>query len=200
MNREAEGSLAGWGLRDIAIATLSAVTVLGLAQWQAATSSTLSQIVGAVVGFVIGYVLCYIVHEWGHLIGARITGSAMPLSRYSSPLIGHFDITAHSRGQFLALSWGGVVGYVAVGTLLVAAYFIDYRGVVSGGLAVAGLAFNVQSLSVDLPQIVRVHRLQLAGSEIVETNRSGASGETILKRTAQSWALLALALTAWHLT
>lgn len=194
------GSLAGWGLRDVAIATISAVAVLGLAQWQAATSSTLSHIVGATIGFIIGYVLCYIVHEWGHLIGARTTGAAMPLSRYASPLIGSFDIPAHSRRQFLALSWGGVLGYVLVGTLLVTSYFIDYQGTVSGGLAVAGLAFNVQSLSVDLPQIARVHRLKQSGDDIVVTNRTGASGKTILKRTGQSWSLLALALAAWHLT
>lgn len=200
MSDAAGGSLAGWGLRDIAIATVSAVTVLGLAQWQAATSSTVSQVAGGVIGFIIGYVLCYIVHEWGHLIGARVTGAAMPLARYASPLIGHFDITSHSRRQFLALSWGGVSGYMLTGTILVAAYFSDYQGTVSGGLAVAGLAFNAQSLSVDLPQITRVHRLRQSGAEIVETNQAGASGKTILKRTGQSWLLLSLALAAWHLT
>lgn len=200
MKAETGGSLAGWGLRDLSIMTISAAIILGLGQWQAATASTTSHIVGAAAGFVIGYVLCYIVHEWGHLIGAKLSGSVMPLSRYSSPLIGSFDIYAHNRRQFLAMSWGGIAGYVLVGALLVTLYFVDYRGTVSGGLAVAGLAFNVQSLCVDLPQIVRVQRLQQSRSDIAETNRTGASGAVILKRTGQSWAALALLLALWHLT
>ena len=146
---------------------------------------------GAVaVGFVVAYVLCYATHEWGHLIGARLTGARMPLNRYSSPLIGLFNPACHTRRQFLALSWGGVAGYTLVACASVGVWASADLGLAGVGLAVGGLAFLTQSLAVDLPQIWKVS----AGADATETNRDGTAPALILRRTWQCWTLLAIAL------
>ena len=120
----------------------------------------------------------------------------MPLLPYRSILIGLFDPGTQSRQQFLWLSWGGVIGYAAVTIITLIVYFRGGLGLAGTGLAVGGLAFLVQSLSVDLPQIFKV----MGGADMAETNAAGAHPKVIVKRTWQSWSLLALALIAWNLT
>ena len=151
---------------------------------------------GAALGFIGAYMLCYIYHEWGHLIGARITGSDMPLNGYKGALIGRFDIKNHTVRQFLALSWGGVIAYGMTALITVLLYGLTEHSWVGAGLAVGGLAFVSQSLSVDLPQIWKV----MHGADAAETNASGASAQVILRRTWQSWLALTAALIAWNLS
>ncbi len=187
-------TLAGWVLRDLALVLVFALLGWALTSWYTATGWVLAAIAGAVTGFIATYAICYAVHEWGHLIGARATGSHMPLNGYGSALIGSFDIAAHSERQFLALSWGGVAGYLLVATIAVSLYVtlpLDWFG---AGMAVGGAAFVVQSLAVDLPQIFKV----LAGDDPLTTNARGASGAVILRRTAQTWLPLAALLMAWN--
>jgi hypothetical protein len=169
--------------------------LLGLAAWHGADGSLAAGIVAPALGFVAAYVLCYVYHEWGHLIGARLTGAAMPLAPYAGALIGYFDIQAHGRRQFLWLSWGGVIAYLAVMTVALSVYLHGGLGPAGAGFAVGGLAFVVQSLAVDLPQIVRVTR----GDDMARTSAEGANARIILRRTWQSWLVLAGVLIIWNL-
>ena len=68
-------------------------------------------------------------------------------------------------------------------------------GTVGGGLAVGGLAFLVQALAVDVPQILKVQR----GADALKTNQTGATGAIILRRTWQTWIPLTTLLGVWHL-
>ncbi len=169
--------------------------LLGLAAWHGVESSAAAAVVAPPLGFLAAYVLCYIYHEWGHLIGARLTGAAMPLAPYAGALIGYFDIQAHSRRQFLWLSWGGVIAYLAVMAVAIFVYLHGGLGPAGAGFAVGGLAFVVQSLSVDLPQIVKVAR----GEDVAKTSAEGANARIILRRTWQSWSVLAGVLIIWNL-
>jgi hypothetical protein len=187
-------TLAGWIIRDVLITSGLAAMLLGLAAWHEAEGSLAAALVAPALGFVAAYVLCYVYHEWGHLIGARLTGAAMPLAPYAGALIGHFDIQAHSRRQFLWLSWGGVIAYVALMSIALSVYLHGGLGPAGAGFAVGGLAFVVQSLSVDVPQIVRVMR----GDDIARTSAEGANARVILRRTWQSWLVLAGALIVWN--
>lgn len=191
----ARPSLAGWIVRDAALTALVAALLWGLSLWVEQAPSMASKVFAPSLAFVAAYALCYVYHEWGHLIGAKLTGAHMPLAPYAGVLIGSFDIRAHSRRQFLALSWGGVAGYGQTLAVALAVYSSGVLGLAGAGFVVGALAFNVQSLSVDLPQIVRVQR----GADIAQTVAAGASAQTILRRTWQSWSLLALALVAWNL-
>lgn len=140
-------------------------------------------------GFVACYVLCYVVHEWGHYLGARLTGIKMPLSPYTSAFLGQFHIQDYDKRQYLWLSWGGDIGHVLV-TMLACLIYLWSPGMATGAFAVGGLAFTVQSLAVDQPIIWRV----TYGADIESTTAEGASPQVILKRTWQTWIPLALLL------
>ncbi len=187
-------TLTGWVFRDFSILAVFSLLLAVLGSWHAASPGWLSYALGAGVGFVAAYVVCYVSHEWGHLIGARSSGADMPLAPYRGVPIGYFDVTRHTQTQFLALSWGGVIGYLVIAGISVALYFGLGARPVTAGLAVGGLAFIFQSLSVDLPQIFKV----LKGADPLETNKTGASAAVILKRTWQSWLVLAVLLVAWN--
>jgi len=188
-------TLLGWFIRDASITVIAAGLLWGMAMWHAAAGSWLSALVCAPIAFILAYALCYIYHEWGHLLGALGSGGSMRTSPYKGILIGTFNIADHTTRQFLALSWGGVLGYLSVASIAVTLYFTQSLGLVGAAFAIGGLAFVVQSLSVDLPQIVKVSM----GAEPQATNAAGASGQVILRRTWQSWTLLTLVLLAWNM-
>ncbi len=187
-------SLLGWVLRDASITSVLALILWGCTHWYAASGSWPAAAVSATAGFIAAYVLCYVCHEWGHLLGALGTKSTMPLNPYAGAAIGRFDISSHSTRQFLALSWGGVAGYIFFAAITLVLYAWAKLAWVGAGLAVGGLAFVSQSLSVDLPQIWRV----MGGADAAQTNASGASAKVILQRTWQSWLALAAALVAYN--
>ncbi len=187
-------TLTGWLVRDLVILLLILAICSGLTLWQQSSPGVLSATLSAVIGFISAYVLCYIVHEWGHLIGAKLADAHMPLYGYKGVLLGQFDPAKNSTKQFLFLSWGGVVGYTLVAAICLAAYFGSAIGYVAAGLAVGGLAFIVQSWAVDLPQIFKV----MGGADPAQTNREGASGQVILRRTWQTWLPLAAVIILWN--
>lgn len=172
-----------------------AAALWGLSLWQGRAPSMVSTVLVPSLAFIAAYALCYVYHEWGHLLGARFAGACMPLLPYAGALLGSFDLEAHSRRQFLWLSWGGVAGYVLTLVLALALYSAGTLGLAGAGFAVGALAFNVQSLSVDVPQILRVQ----GGADIVQTTAEGGNARTILRRTWQSWSALALVLVTWNL-
>ena len=187
-------SVAGWLLRDSCIAGGLFLLLWVAQQWYQASAAILAAMVGAFGGFITAYVICYILHEWGHLIGARLTASHMPLNNYTNPGIGRFDPTAHSTRQFLALSWGGVAGYCLASIGFAALYFSQSLDWVAAGLIVGGFAFVTQSLAVDLPQIWKV----MQGGDPLQINQQGATAEIILRRTWQTWIPLVLVLVVYN--
>jgi hypothetical protein len=61
----------------------------------------------------------YLAHEWGHLLGAHLSRSAVSLP--DSPLsvfLFRFDTGRNGRSQFLAMSLGGFVASALVAALL----------------------------------------------------------------------------------
>lgn len=178
----------------MAILVTAGLVLSELHTWQQNTTSTPLAVSASVVGFIFTYVLIYIAHEWGHWIGARLTRSDMPFAPYRSPLIGYFDTGKHSSAQFLSLSWGGVFAYLGA-SASTAFIFFGTPSPLTAGMVVAGLAFTVQSLAVDLPQIIKVHR----HADPQTTNQAGTMPNLILKRTWQTWLPLAAILLIWNL-
>lgn len=187
-------TLLGWLLRDTLLIGLFAGLLILLNLTEYRTGWSALTVIAGVLGFIAAYVTSYAVHEWGHLIGARLTGSEMPLRPYTGALIGHFAIEQHSVRQFLWLSWGGIAGYLLVLIVVLQLYFAVYPTGGTVGLAIGVLAFSSQSLAVDLPQVLRVQR----GEPPTVVSASGASRKIILRRTAQSWTVLALVLLVWN--
>lgn len=186
-------SVRGWLARDLSIYMICAV-ILGIVH---SASFTLSQWLlypSLLIAFLLTYGLIYIAHEWGHWLGTVATAGEMTLAPYKGILIGYFNPASHTRAQFLAMSWGGVAGYVTASSVAVLGYTLS-PSPLTAAVATAGLAFTVQSLAVDLPQILKVH----AHADPLETNRAGTEPRLIVKRTVQTWIPLGLLLALWSL-
>ncbi|MBH80139.1 MAG: hypothetical protein CMQ49_06490 [Gammaproteobacteria bacterium] len=186
--------MKGWIVRDLVITCIVTTLLWTIHAWHSGSGVWIAALASCLLGFLGGYVLCYVYHEWGHLIGARLAGGQMPLAPYAGPIIGLFDLNRHSRRQFLFLSWGGVLAYVSIMVITLVTHFAGLWGLAGAAFAVGGLAFVAQSLSVDLPQIVKVMR----GANIQATSAAGANAQVILRRTWQSWIPLALAIAAYN--
>ena len=77
----------------------------------------------AVAAGVAAPTVAFLLHEWGHLAGAILSGGvARPPAHLASPFLFNFDCEASDRRQFLAMSIGGyaasAVGLVAILSLI----------------------------------------------------------------------------------
>lgn len=103
-------------------------------------------------------VVGFLLHEWGHLGGAWISGSAfvLPASPFETPFLFRFNNVRNSRGQFCAMSLGGFASSLLfVAFLLLAAP----RGLLASHVAQALTAIGVLATLVsEVPGLVRVMR------------------------------------------
>ena len=66
-------------------------------------------------------VLCaYLLHEWGHLLGAVVSGSRvhLPSGPLSSPFLFRFDVSRNTSRQFCSMSLGGFAASLIVLALM----------------------------------------------------------------------------------
>ena len=99
--------------RDLAIVGV-AVFAWQLAAPLSAGSGAISDATGVLLGLLLG-ACAFLVHEWGHLLGALATRSAVqPPASLRSPFVFTFDSRANSRRQFLAMSFTGFAATAAV--------------------------------------------------------------------------------------
>lgn len=175
--------------RDLVIVLIASALAYGLHVWHDAASSWASLTVAWSVLFIVGFLLVYLAHEWGHYLGARLAGADIPLGPGTGLFLGLFDPAAHSRRQFMWMAVGGEVGYLVLAVPLVVTFW-DWAPF--QGLAVAGLAFVVQALSVDIPVLSKIRK----GADIQATLEAGTSAPVILRKTAISWGALAIVLAA----
>lgn len=111
---------------------------------------------GVLVGLSTG-VAGFLVHEWGHAIGAKVSGATIYFAeRVTSTFLFFFDTTKSTARQFVAMSMGG---YVASALALWAAVAWLPRDRLSGqvGLLVVGLGV-VATVVAELPTTIRVAR------------------------------------------
>ena len=100
--------------------------------------------------------LCgYLAHEWGHLLGARASGSIVNFpDRVLSTFLFYFDTRRNDRARFIAMSLGGFAASAIVVPLL---FVYLPAGTLSTwvalGLASAGV---LATLVLELPPFFRV--------------------------------------------
>ena len=93
-------------VRDAVIVGLTA-GIWHLAAGASADAGFRGDFAGVLAGVTIG-VCGYLLHEWGHLAGALLAGSAVQPGRsLASGFLFSFDAHGNTRRQFLALSLGG---------------------------------------------------------------------------------------------
>ncbi len=150
-----------------ATAVLVALTLYGAADWWANQSGmVLAHIVALGNAFVAGSVISSLVHEWGHLLGARLSGAKSPVA--PKPIrfyfMFNFDMTNNSVKQFTWMSLGGIVAnWVLVVVLLLLVPIDTWAGALLIATAL-GKAVNVAVFEV--PIVLRTQESGEADEEL----------------------------------
>lgn len=99
----------------------------------------------------------FLVHEWGHLAGARASGARVVYAeRIRSVFLFRFDVTRNDRRQFLAMSNGGFAASLLLLALLGTRLSVRYPGdAIALGLAALGV---LATLVLEVPVAWRVWR------------------------------------------
>lgn len=97
-------------IRYHGIAFLLAVTGWGAADaWSQNTELAIAHAIALINALVAGYVIAVLFHEWGHFIGARLSGAYSPMVREpKGAFIFGFNFDKSTREQFIAMSAGGI--------------------------------------------------------------------------------------------
>lgn len=105
----------GFVIRDLTI--LMATIGFWWLSLSAEPGTTLASVLSISAG--VGAAICaYNLHEWGHLIGARLTHSVyVPAKRLISPFLFSYDAEHNTRKQFLIMS---LAGFAATAVFLAA--------------------------------------------------------------------------------
>ena len=139
-------------------AVLAALTLWGAGNfWAVQSGLIIAQLVALGNALVAGTVLASIFHEWGHFLGARMSGSRSPVLKKPTRLyfMFNFDMQANNASQFHWMSVGGV-GASWLAALLIAA--LIPLGSLSGALLLAvvvGKAVNASFFEVPIIQRTR---------------------------------------------
>jgi hypothetical protein len=142
-------------LRDL---TLVVITLLF---WRAdATLRHASGLLSVLVAVIAGSLAAfagYLVHEWGHLLGARVSRSVVRLPASPAEIfLFNFNSDRNSREQFLLMSCGGFLASALVIILFLAVLpFPSLASLVAFALTVAGV---IATAVLEIPPFVRVLR------------------------------------------
>ena len=136
------GSMSIWGVSDYWAAESGLVLALGLA------------LINSIVA---GTIIASILHEWGHFLGARLSGSNAPLlEKTFSFFFFNFKDEGNSKGQFLKMSLGGPIANWA---LVVGFFFLLPLETWSQILLLATLLSIAVSVSIfEVPVMLRIQQ------------------------------------------
>ena len=100
-------------------------------------------------------VLGALIHEWGHLAGALLTGSVVEYPPgWIGKLLFDFDVTRNDRRQFLAMSLGGYLAAIAILMLYALCLPFDH---LAGQVSLVGMMLGtIAILAIEGPITVRV--------------------------------------------
>ena len=153
------GSLTLWGVSDYWAAESELILALGLA------------LINSVVA---GTIIASILHEWGHFLGARLSGSNAPLlEKTFSFFFFNFKDEGNTKSQFLQMSLGGPL---ANWSLVIGVFFLLPLETWSQILLIAtmlSIAVSVSIFEVPImlrlkdgePSVIIQKRLEEAGSK-----------------------------------
>lgn len=159
--------------RDAAIA-LAALSLFGAADaWYTSSGLFFAGLVSALNGAVVGAGLGLLIHEWGHLVGARAAGGIAPTRelRKLFPIF-DFDMQRNGPGPFRAMSVGGNVAHWSWVALIALALPLDTPGRISLFSGALGLA--VFATTTELPVIWKAY----SGASPIESF-AGLTGEKL---------------------
>ncbi len=152
LNSEDATSLGSALLRDMAIAATLLSLFAAADSWYLLGRDSLAAALSTVDGLLVGAGLGAICHEWGHFVGARLSGAVAPLRPLKSffPIF-DFEYVTGGRKEFMALSVGGNVGHWLAFCLLALMLSLDTPG--QAALLSGAFGFAVFASSVEFPVI-----------------------------------------------
>lgn len=145
-------------LRDLTFGVAALSIWAGAEAWSRQSGLGLAALLSVLGGFVVGGLVTALLHEWGHFVGARLSGAVAPIAPAKNlvPLF-LFDMDRSGDAPFRAMSVGGSVGHWS------AAFGLFYLlpGSTAGEVAIqaASFGFAVFASVVEVP----VLRLAFAG-------------------------------------
>lgn len=124
---------------------------------EAAAANTFVAVACSLIAVILTVLASYEVHEWGHLSGAVLTGSAVHApNRLIHQFLFHFDGKANDRRQFVGMSIGGLAAsLVALAILLLVLPLGTWTAKII--IALVGIGI-VATFAREVPEAWRVHR------------------------------------------
>jgi hypothetical protein len=107
-DRTDEAPLFALLLRDIALAATLLGVALAADSWASSSDFVLAAGIAGVVGFAAAFGMYAPLHEWGHYLGAKLTGGRAPRNGLTRifPMF-HFDMDRSTCAQAAAVGIGG---------------------------------------------------------------------------------------------
>ena len=99
--------------------------------WFQVTGLFAAELLSAADGIFVGYIVAAIFHEWGHYLGARVSGAqtkrTLPKS-LTNLFRFNFDFNNNSSRQFHSMSFGGWIGHWGILVLIFITLPLDTLG------------------------------------------------------------------------
>ena len=165
MESEEKKRLAKVG-KEHAAFVLGSLTLWGASDFWAAESELILALTLALINSIVaGTIVASILHEWGHFLGAKLSGSNAPLlEKTFSFFFFNFKDEGNTKGQFLKMSLGGPI---ANWSLVVAFFFLLPLETWSQVLFLATLLSIAVSVSIfEVPVMLRIREGE--PSEIIQ--------------------------------
>jgi len=162
------------------VMVMGAVTLWGAADaWAASTGWVLAKTVAMANAVIAAVIISSTLHEWGHFVGARLSGATAPALKKPVRHFFMFDFPFESndKRQFLWMSLGGILvpwALVALTPLLVP---ID-----SASRALLLAAFVAQAVTVSYFEVPVVLRARGGGEPKEELGRQLRAGALVTGR------------------
>lgn len=149
------GVLAIWAAAD----AWQHITQLRAAAWLSVASA-----------MVAGAAVTAILHEWGHYLGARLSGAASEIPEKKGLLMFNFDFAKNTPRQFDIMSWAGQAGGALAIVLLWVAIPMDTAGRVM--LLCSGIGYVAFTVAFEWPIIMRARQSGEPLAELAKVTRN----------------------------
>jgi len=124
--------------------------------WTVLTGWSIALVLSLLTGLVAGFITAGVIHEWFHLLGAKLCDGIYTINAKPGPFVFDWNFQENSVRQFFTMSIAGSIGSMLGVILLWSATVPDNPGraaLVAG--AMAGLAF---AAIIEWPVLLRTRR------------------------------------------
>ena len=157
--------------------------------WSALTGWKLAALLSIVTGFAAGFAVTTVLHEWFHLLGARLSGGAYTIPQGVSFFVYDWKFDCNTVRQFYTMSLAGSIGGLLSVCLLAAAIAPDNAGRLSV-VAGAVMSFTFGAI-IEWPVLKRT---RTSGQPVEELSKIDQS---VLTRAFAGGAVAALLAYWW---